>query len=332
MRKTIAPFLAFLAVACSSENTDTPIEAENNAPIITVKTFTVDEHSQEGTSIGFVDAIDNDGDELTFTIESDFDLEINEDTGEVTIGSNLKLDFETEQTLSFNISVFDGKVITDKDFTLSIEDVDEMTLLTTDQLELVDYFQFLTLWKGPGNTPVDFNQKWGSPMKMYLDGTISNNFSTTVQSVVTQFNTLTATGDFDISLVDELTEANAHIFFGAKSEVEAIWPDMFDLIKDGSFDGYAMTPSENGFLISTRIWISSEYEVLFKHELGHALGFGHSDRCDDEKSFLCSTIEIDNDILPIEENVIQYLYHSDMAVGLSESEIETVLANILLNE
>jgi len=332
MRKIVAPFLAFLALACSSDNVETPIQNENDAPVIDAQTFAVAEHSEEGTSLGTVTVSDKDGDELTFTIESDFDLEINEETGEITVGSDLNLDFETIQNLTFTVSVFDGKIITEKDFTLTVIDVDEITLLTEEQKQLVAYFQFLTLWKGPNNTPVDFNQKWGSPMKMYLDGSISTDFNTTVQSVIAQFNTLTSTGDFDISLVNNLQEANAHVFFGAKSEVEAIWPDMYDIIKDASFDGYASTPSENGFLLSTRIWVSSDYEVLFKHELGHALGFGHSNRCDTEKSFLCSTIEIDNNILSIEEDVIRYLYHSDMGVGLSESEIETILANMLLNE
>lgn len=307
-------------------------ETTNNAPVIEAKTFTVAEHSASGTLIGTVEAVDNDEDELTFTITSDFDLKINEETGEITSGPNLNLDFETLQGLTFTVSVFDGSTISEKDFSLDIQDIDEMTLLTEEQNELISYFKLLALWKGPSNTPVDFNQKWGSPMKMYLDGSITNDFRATAENVIAEYNNITATGDFTISLTDNQSDANAHVFFGTKNEVEAIWSDMYDIIKDKSYDGYAMTPSQNAVLVSTRIWVSSEYEVLFKHELGHSLGFGHSDRCDAEKSFMCSTIEIENDILPIEEKVIGYLYHSDMGVGLSESEIDTVLANIMLNE
>jgi len=332
MRKIFAPLLTFLVIACSSDNsTDLP-ETSNNGTVIVAKTFAVDEHSAEGTLIGTVDVLDNDGDELTFTITSDFDLKINEETGEITTGPNLNLDFETLQELSFTVSVFDGNTLTEKDFLLDIQDIDEMTLLTEEQNELISYFKFLTLWEGPNNTPVGFNQKWGAPMKMYLDGNITNDFRTTVEYVIAEYNNITATGDFTISLTDNQSDANAHVFFGMKNEVEAIWPDMFNIIKDKNYDGYSMTPSQNAILVSTRIWVSSEYEVLFKHELGHSLGFGHSNRCDDEKSFMCSTIEIENDILPIEEKVIRYLYHSDMGVGLSKSKIETVLANIFLSE
>lgn len=334
MRKILFPFLSLLIFACSSD-TEIPNllqEEINTAPIISSGNFSVAEHSETGTSIGFVTASDLEGDEVTFTIDSDYDFRIDEVTGEITIGNNLRLDFETQQALSFSVSAFDGEIITEQDFVLNVQDVDELTLLTDEQLELVDYFKFLTLWKGPNNSPLDFNQKWDSKMKMYLDGSISNDFNTTVESVVSQFNTLTASGDFDITIVNEMAEANAHVFFGTKSEVEAIWPDMFDLIKDGSYDGYAMTPSESAILISTRIWISNEAEVLFKHELAHSLGFGHSDRCEGEKSFLCSTIAVENDILPIEENVIKYQYHSDMAAGLTASQLEQKLADILLNE
>lgn len=332
MRKIVAPLLTFLVIACSSDNSTVLPETSNNAPIIVAKTFAVVEHSEEGSLIGTVDVLDDDNKELTFTITSEFDIEINEETGELTTGPNLNLDFETLQEMPFTVSVFDGSSITEKDFSLDIQDIDEMTLLTEEQNELISYFKLLTLWEGPNNTPVDFNQKWGSTMKMYLDGSITNDFSAMVESVISEYNDLTAAGNFAISLTDNLTDSNAHVFFGTKNEVEAIWPDMFDIIKDKNYDGYAMTPSQNAVLVSTRIWVSSEYEVLFKHELGHSLGFGHSDRCDDEKSFMCSTIEIENDILPIEEKVIRYLYHSDMSVGLSELEIETVLAHILINE
>ena len=107
---------------------------------------------------------------------------------------------------------------------------------------------------------------------------------------------------------------------------------MFEEIKDGNYDGFAMTPSANSILVSTRIWISNPLEVLLKHELGHALGFGHSNKCEAENSFLCSQISADNDFLTDEKDIIRLMYHSDLQAGLSETEIEMVLANLILNE
>jgi len=339
MRKITLLILSVFIAACSSdsepvnfESEKNPTEPENSAPVIDSKTLTVAEHSESGTSIGFMEASDEENDELTFTIDSDFDLDIDEITGELTVGTNLRLDFETTQSIAFAVSVFDGKSIVEKDFTLTVEDVDETTLLTDDQQELITYLEHLAFWKGANNTPVALNLKWGSAMMLHLEGTISTDYGATVESVLSQYNTLTVDGDFNISLVDNVSDANARLFFGTQAEVEAIWPDMYDIIKDGNYDGYAMTPSQNSVLVSTRIWISNPIEVLLKHELGHALGFGHSNKCVDENSFLCSQISADNDFLPVEEEIIRLMYHSEVPAGLTETELEMVLANIIINE
>lgn len=336
MKKIVVSVLSLLAVACSSDFEgptikDTSEESTNNAPVINAKAFSVAEHSQEGTAIGFITASDEDGDKITYTLESEIDLSLNENTGELKVGTTLNLDYETAQNLEFTISAFDGKAITDMDFILTIEDVDETTLLTEDQNELIEYFQHLTFWKGTGNSPVDFNQKWGSAMKLYLDGTISEDFRTTVESVISQYNAITVDGSFNIALVENSFDANATLFFGAKSELENFWPDMYEEVKDGNYDGFAMTPSINSMLTSSRIWVSNPLEVLLKHELGHALGFGHSNKCEDENSFLCSQISADNDFLAVEKDIIRYLYHAEVPAGLTETEIEKVLANLILN-
>jgi len=346
MRKVIITVLSFLAVACSSDVEDVsmeevsketakeeqPSKATNKAPSIDSKTYSIAEHSKESVSIGFVDSTDEDGDEVTYTLQSTADLTVDEITGELKVGANLILDYETTKRIAFTISAFDGKTITEKDFVLTVEDVDETTLLTEDQKELIAYFQHLVFWKGANNTPLVLNQKWGSSMKLHLNGTISEEFRTTVASVISQYNALTVDSDFSISLAEDENDANAHLFFGAKEEVENFWPDMYEEIKDGNFDGFAMTPSQNSILVSTRIWISNPIEVLLKHELGHALGFGHSNKCDDEHSFLCSQISVDNDFLPNEKEIIRLMYHSQLPTGLTETEIEMVLANLILNE
>ncbi len=169
-------------------------------------------------------------------------------------------------------------------------------------------------------------------MKLYLDGAISEEFRATVESVIAQYNALTVDGDFSISLVENSFDANATLFFGTKEDVENFWPDMYEEIKGRNYDGFAMTPSANSILTSTRIWISNPIEALFKHELGHALGFGHSNKCEDENSFRCSQISANNHFLAVEEDIIRILYHSQMPAGLSETEIAMVLANLFLND
>ena len=359
MRRIVLPILSLMAIACSKEidevnleefneeivATDNPddtayyetpeaseLNSTNTPPVFDQQTFTIAEHSAAGSSIGFLTATDANDDQITYSLVSNVDIVIDEKTGQLKAGDDLKLDFETDEDLVFTISAFDGKTATEKTFKLDIEDVDEVTLLTDAQKNLIDYFQYITFWKGPGHTPKHKVQKWESGMKLYLDGTISANYDTCIETILEQYNGLFENSDFSISLTNNEAEANAKLFYGTAEEVKNVWPDMYEIIKGGRYSGYTMTPSQHAVMKSTRIWISNPIEVLLTHELGHALGFGHSNKCDDEKSFLCSQISSKNEILPVEADIIRYQYHEDILAGMSEAEVENVLANLILNE
>ncbi|MEA1784999.1 cadherin domain-containing protein [Arenibacter sp. GZD96] len=334
MKKSVLTILSFLILSCSTDADNTTPDFENvtnSAPVITVKTISVAEHLPPGAAIGSIDASDADNDEITFSVTSEEDLIINEQTGELTVGANLKLDFETTQSIAFTVAVFDGETIVEQDFTLHVEDLDERILLNEEQNALLSYFQFLAFWKGDNNIPVTRNQKWESPMTLYLEGSISAEFTATVEGVLAQYNEIMSNGDFNISLVQEVSAANARLFFGSKADLEGVWPDMFEQVKDGNFDGFAITPSQNSVLVGTRIWISNPAEVLLKHELGHSLGFGHSNKCETENSFLCSQIQLTNDFLAIEEAIIRLMYDDKLAPGLTELDFEKAVANLLMN-
>lgn len=330
MKKVFIPFSLILLMACSSEKDEIIDELGNNQPEIGEQTFQVNEHSAAGTSIGTVSVTDKNGDELTFTIDNESGLEIDEETGELSLGNTIILDFETAESLNFTVSVFDGQSIIDKDFTLNIANIDEFELLTDAQKETVAYFKYLALWQGPHNTPIDQTTKWGEPMKIFLDGTISNDFKTKVESVLQEINDLTAGGSFEISLVETLGESNTHLFFGETNDLENLWPDIYEIVNGQTFSGYASTSGTISEIESARIWISNPIEVLFKHELGHSIGLGHSDLCEADKSFMCSTIAPEHEVLPVEQAILKYLYSDDMPGGLDEDEIDLTLANLIV--
>ena len=330
MRKLSFVISVLLLASCSKDSSGTPEESGNSSPTITLKSYSIDEHAPAGTSIGTVSASDADGDTLTFTMESQSGLEINETTGEITLSNGTVLDFEELQRLPFTISVFDGNSIVEQSFELSINNIDEYALLTTEEQEFITYFQYLTLWKAPTHgAPLEVSSRWNEPIHLYLDGTLSNEFRNNVDAALAEYNEIFENSDFSVSLVETLDESNAHLFFGQTSEVEALWPDMFAIIDGGTYSGYAMTSNNVGVLSNARLWISNPAGVLFKHELGHVLGFGHSDKCDTEKSFLCSSIALENDFLEDEKSIIQFAYDNEFPAGMAEEDIQNYLANLM---
>lgn len=336
MKKLFFLIPATIVLSCSSDSDEIKKEiqdeTQNNNPTITVQSFAVDEHSEAGTSLGSVSAADSDNDELTFTIDSESGLEINEESGEITLGNNLVLDYEANQTLPFTVSVFDGKVIVDQAFELTINDINEFELLSDEQKETIAYYQYLTLWQAPTNSSLDNSSRWMEPMKLYLDGQITAQFRTNVESVLEEYNVIFENSDFNISLVETLQESNAHLYFGEADDIEGLWDDMFEIIDGKTFSGYAITSNNNSVLSDSRIWVSSPLPILFKHEMGHALGFGHSEKCDTETSFMCSTIDTNHDFLEMEKQIISYAYDNEMEAGLTAEEIEVILANKLFLE
>lgn len=332
MRKAFLIIPLLILISCSGDSDEIPQGTDNNQPIISVQSFAIDEHAQAGSSIGTVTATDADNDVLTFAISDESGLEINEDSGEITLGNTLELDYEVNQSLSFTVSVFDGKSIVEQSFELTINNINEYELLSDEQRATIDYYQYLTLWEAPTNSPLSNSSRWMQPMRLYLDGQVTTEFREDVEAVLAEYNTIFENSAFHISLVPSLTESNAHLYFGTTADIEGLWSDMFDIIDGQTYSGYAITSNSNSVLSNSRIWVSSPLPILFQHELGHALGLGHSDMCDAQNSFMCSSIDPDHVFLEIERKILAYAYDDDMEPGLTAEEIQTVLANIMFLE
>jgi hypothetical protein len=333
MKKLVFPFLSLLFISCSTDADVNFMEevSTNNLPAISSTAFTIAEHSPSGTAIGTISASDADNDDLTFSIDTTTDILIDENTGDLTLGENLKLDFEAEENITFTVSAFDGKAITEASITLNIEDIIEYDALNKDQMAILNHFKHLALFQDDSSPTQRKMRKWDAPMKLFLDGTISAEFQTTVETVISEFNLLTATGDFNITLVNTEAESNAKLFFGAKGEILDVFPEMYQEIKDLDVDGYSRALFVDEFYSSVQIWISNPIDVLFKHELGHALGMGHSHKCDaPDPSVMCANIAQESAFLAIEEDVIRFFYHQDMPSGITADEIDFNLANLIL--
>lgn len=339
MFKKLIPFVTLaLFFSCSSEIED-ELDAEgsntggNTPPIVNASNYQIAEHTTAGMSIGTVSAQDQNNDVLSFFMDSDFDVVINENTGELTVGESLILDFEANDAIPFTVTVFDGSDATDFSSTIAVTDVNEYEILNMDQRALVDYFSFLNLHK-ESSSPNTNIRKWENNLIIYLDGNVDTGIRQMVEDALNEINAIITNSDFTISITENRSAANAVVFFGSAAQLQGVWPDIFNLVNGSSAAGFTSISFSNNVIGNSRIWVSSTSEVLFKHELGHGLGLGHSTICASSApgSFMCPTVFPDFSILPAEREVLRLLYHEDVEAGLTEQEIRMQVSNIILLE
>lgn len=104
------------------------LENINESPSATNLSFTIDENSPVGSSVGTFSATDPDGDNLIFSIKSGNDsgtFSIGESSGAITVLDSTLLDFETNTSFSLEISVGDGNLIHTATATVNLKDVNE---------------------------------------------------------------------------------------------------------------------------------------------------------------------------------------------------------------
>ena len=89
---------------------DPPVVQEEKAPVFDADTaeFSVDENSAAGTVVGSVTATDDNGDDdpRTYSLSGDdaSSFAIDEDTGQISVGADAMLDYESDTT-SYSVTV-----------------------------------------------------------------------------------------------------------------------------------------------------------------------------------------------------------------------------------
>ncbi|MBF0187743.1 MAG: cadherin domain-containing protein [Magnetococcales bacterium] len=99
---------------------------ENKEPSFTSgNSFTIDENQAAGALVTTVTAIDEDGDDLSYSMVAHNWFQINQATGKLTVKTGADINYEETKTTTLTVTVNDGKVDVDQTITILIRDVNE---------------------------------------------------------------------------------------------------------------------------------------------------------------------------------------------------------------
>ena len=147
MRKIKTFGIVILTLACTKYVEDLNIQSLNIVYNLNNQNFKVAEHSPAYKYIGINNASYIDGNMFTYTIISYYDIIIKENRGELLIATNLNLLYKSTAEIIFPISVFEGKLSTQKDLILEFTDNDEVSLLDKEHLEYLDFQKYSSIFK-----------------------------------------------------------------------------------------------------------------------------------------------------------------------------------------
>ena len=99
----------------------------NNAPQIADQSFSIDEHSSNGTAVGTVAATDADNDAITFSFgaSSSEAFAIDASSGAITVNDETLLDYETTPQFTYSVLASDGQQTSSATVTINLNDIDE---------------------------------------------------------------------------------------------------------------------------------------------------------------------------------------------------------------
>lgn len=206
--------------------------------------------------------------------------------------------------------------------------------LTDEQNRFISEYEYVTYKLDPNSSGAPVSEKWTGEVKLFLDGAITADYRAEVTNTIDSYNNFITDGT-TIVLVDTFGESNVHLILGDAKVTESLWPDMFSLIDGSAFSGYALYNYDSNFNIDTgRIWVNNTGMPIFRHELGHILGFGHSSSqyCGSNpgtRSFMCSNLA--NGFTDFDTGMIRTLYHPNITVGKSFNNLRPIVTDLLLS-
>ena len=207
-------------------------------------------------------------------------------------------------------------------------------ILSEYEIDVIDYFKDIALGFEFGNTS-NITRKWNSEMKVFIGGEPSFELLAEFEKIRTEINELKTDG-FNVTVVDDSLQSNYYIFFGSGTKYAEMFPDEANLVNSNWGLFYLLWNGQNQFY-SGHMYVdiiranSIEQKHLLREEFTQSLGFARDSQLYMESIFQSdwtTTIEY----APIDQDLIRFLYHPEMSVGLNELEVDNALREILSSE
>jgi len=215
----INPTITAVVSANEAQNTATVTITINNVNELSVQDFstTIDENPTDGQSLGTIQAS---GDAtLTYSIAAQSPngaLNINANSGELTVANPTLFDFETNPTITATVSVDNAGIVQTAAVTINLNDVDEVSAQNTN----------LTINENPSNGDVVGTlQSSGSNLT----------YTITFQNPAGAFNINANTGELsvaDASLFDFETNPNMLATISVSNGIQSVSANAFVALND----------------------------------------------------------------------------------------------------
>ena len=206
----IAVFIGLLILSCSKDDdaqpqtetpTPPPVAEADKAPVISAQTFTAKEDIKDDVVIGNIVATDPESKALTFVlIQNSNDLFELTATGELSLATDKKLDYETTTSYTLTVEVSDGKNKVNAEITITVENVAEPFITTW---KTITANENITFQLDNTRTDYDYTIDWG-------DGTVETNQTTTKNHRYTTAGvyTISVSGKFPAIKIDDIRGAD----------------------------------------------------------------------------------------------------------------------------
>ncbi|MCB0646166.1 MAG: DUF2927 domain-containing protein [Saprospiraceae bacterium] len=204
--------------------------------------------------------------------------------------------------------------------------------LSQQDLETIAYFKDIALGFEFGATE-KITRKWMGPMKVFVAGNPGTVMTTELDKIIAEIESLVTDG-FDIQLVTDSLQANYTLFIGPAKGYELRYP-FVSSYTPGNWGLFFVNWTSQNYINSGHMYVdnaradATAQKHLLREEFTQSLGLARDADTYPESIFQASWTTTTT-YADIDRRLISLLYHPKVVPGMTETEVDLILREILL--